>query len=360
MYVRCKLSHERPLWRPEGHQLVNTEEQSERYTFSGVLTKGTTHKELYDQAIAPRIQTLLQGGQSAVTVLSYGPACSGKSHTVFGTAGQTRVREGARGVAYRCGQQLLCALEGDEAAALTLSLIQVFADGRVADLFDTRKRSMEVGTGCWPPSATQQKVASSQELLRIIEKGYLIRNATGCVKEPQRKAGMSSIKPLPLQQYRPHVSHAMFHYTVHQRSSDEHVIASTATVVDLAGRSIATPSIDPGVEALNTLLNTLASGSVVIEPNTSLTKLLAPSLGGSCNTVVIANLSLSSAEAEHLQLLSSITQIKNRPAKTVLIPVSESELFSGAPSHSPSVSTDSLPVRTAFSNSIPSVRTAPL
>lgn len=329
VYVRCKPSLDRPLWRADSHCLIGTEEQTTEHAFTGVLHEGVSHIELHEQTIAPRIQALLQREQSSISVLSYGPSCSGKSHTVFGTAGQTRQRNEARGVIYRCGEQLLSGLDNN--GALAVSFIQVFADGRVADLFDSRKRSMEVDASeSWPSSATQQRVGTCQELLRLIEKGYLIRNATGCVKEPQRKLGVSSIKPLPLQQYRPHASHALFRFIVHRESSADHAAVSTLSVVDLAGRSVDTPSTDSGVEALNTLLHTLASGHVVAEqPNTSLTKLLAPSFGGYCDTLVIANLSLGSRQTEcHLQLLSQVKQIKNSKTKKILIPLSKSDLLS--------------------------------
>ncbi len=322
MYVRCKPSHERPLWKADKEHLTNIEEQSSQFAFTGVLSEGTSHNEIYEKTLAPRIHSLVH---SNVSVLSYGSSSSGKSHTVFGTAGQTRVKNEARGMLYRCGEQLLGSLQDNE--ALAISFIQVFSDGRVADLFDSRKRSMEMLEESWPPTATQQRVLSCQELLRIIEKGYLIRNATGCVKEPQRKVGMSSIKPLPLQQYRPHASHALFRYIVHRQCGAEHVAVSTVTLVDLAGASIDHPSTDPGLDALNTLLHTLPSGHVINEPNTSLAKLLIPLLGGHCDTVLIANVSLASANIEHcLKLLSPVTQVKYT-AKKMLLPLSKSDLL---------------------------------
>ncbi len=328
VFVRCKATHDQPLWMANTDSLTSTEDNSQQFVFAQILEEGVSHRELYEQAISSKVDSLLDGSHSNLAVLAYGPSCGGKSHTVFGTSGQTRVKEEARGVIYRCGDHLLRALV-DKRSAVAVSFLQVFDDGRVADLFDTKKRSMEIvldesSLNYWPPSASQQKVSSSQELLRLIEKGYLIRNATGCVREPQKKSGLSSIKPLPLQQYRPHSSHAVFRYNVQLQLTDE-VQVCTLCVVDFAGRSIDNPSTDPGIETLMRIIHSLASDATLF-PKTSLTKLLKPCFGGNCDTIAIANVSLSSASVNSLQLLSQAMKIRNFAKKTI-IPLSQSELL---------------------------------
>lgn len=337
--ARCKPSHELSLWSLDPEQATLTAKTgATKYALSRVLGESTTHVDLYQQVIAPKIALLLDGSHSNLAVVAYGPSCSGKTHTVFGTAGQTRLKDEARGIIFRCGEQLLRELQQRKCAhSMTVSFLQVFEDGRVADLFDTKKRNMEIefdesSLTYSAPSATQQKVSSSQEVLRLVEKGYLIRNATGCVKEPLKKPA-SSMRPLPLQQYRPHCSHAVFRFNIQfQPKGLSEVQLLQVCVVDLAGRGIDSQPlfVDTGIEALHSVMATLSESPTTatsIFAQSNLTKLLKPCFGGNCDTILIANLPLSSPSTENcLHLLSQAIKIKNFAKKTTM-PLAQSDLL---------------------------------
>ena len=351
--MRCKPSPEQKVWRPvpEESRLEYSGEDpdktsSKTFSFAHVFCESTTHCELYDHAIAPRVTTLLDGQHSNLAVIAYGDASGGKTQTVFGTTGQTRVKDAARGVIYRCGQQLLAELqqEANSVYHMSVSFCHIFEDGRVADLFDTKKRNLDVIVNQSTlqysvPNLTQQTVATSQDVLRLVEKGYLMRNATGCVREPAKKVTFgSALKPLALQQYRPHCTHAVFTFTVEYkpRGSDQvHVVR--ATIVDLAGKSInelfsLSSCSDSGIETLNKVVTTLSTEGIVAASSlfnkSSLTKLLKPCFGGNCATTIVANLSLSETSSVTrgcLRILSEAQKIKNFSKKTTLS-ISQSKL----------------------------------
>ena len=344
--VRCKPSPEEKAWRliSEESKLEyigeNSDETSSKtFRFAHVFDEATTHCELYEQAIAPKVTTLLDGNHSNLAVIAYGDASGGKSHTVFGTTGQTRVKDDARGVIYRCGQQLLAQLQQESSSVyhMSVSFCHIFEDGRVADLFDTKKRNLDVIVNQSTlqysvPNITQQTVTSSQDVLRLVEKGYLMRNATGCVREPAKKVAFSSaMKSLPLQQYRPHCTHAVFTFTVEYKppgGNQVHVVR--ATIADLAGKSInefysSSPCSDSGIETLQKIIATLSSQGIVatstLFAKSSLTKLLKPCFGGNCDTTIIANLSpseTSSVTRDCIKTLSEAQNIKNFSKKTTM------------------------------------------
>ena len=345
--VRCKPSPEQLLWKAcsqsNSLKAAGGEKETTEFTFTKVLEESTSHTEFYEQTVAPKVSSLLDGAHTNLAVVAYGPSCGGKSHSVFGTTGQTRLREEARGVIYRCGEQLLRELEGKEFTYhVSVSFLHVFEDGRVADLFDTKKRNMEIvldqSTLLYSvPAVTQQRVNSLQEILRLVEKGYLIRNATGCARAPAKRTGFSlAMKPPPLQQYRPHCSHAVFTYTVQYQSlGAEEVQLLRVMVVDLAGRAIdellsSSPCSDVGLETLHSVMTTLSSAQPTaasrLYANSSLTKLLKASFGGNCDTIILAPLPLSSPLTSNcFQLLSESLKIKNFSKRTV-ISLSTSEL----------------------------------
>ncbi len=349
--VRCKPSGEENAWKVDGNSLRYAENEvgSAPLAFDHVFSEASSHADLYDTAIAPIISSALQGEN--VSVLSYGLPNTGKSHTVFGTAGQTRIRAEARGVITRCAQQLFSALQdglGDKGAVtrVTATFCQVFQDGRVADLFDTRKRNVEVAgpsaaTSLYSlPGLTEETVTCQQDALRLVEKGYLMRNATGCVREAARKITLGASSSKPLQQYRPHCSHALFTYNLEhwEGRSAEMVVVSHVTVVDLAGRGIlellsSFPCSDPGLNVLQQILTVLPregmSSTTPLFPQATLTKLLQGSLGGNSHTVLITAVSLGESTVidtrQCLELAESARKIRNF-CKPTTVPLTQSAL----------------------------------
>lgn len=359
--IRCRPSAEEKVWKVRGDSLelpLEGTDASDRpnlsFIFDRVLLEDYSHAQFYDQAIAPLVKRLTKGQCSNVAILTYGLPCTGKTHTVFGTSGQTRVKADARGVIMRCGQQLFSELSDtpNTTSRVVATFCQVFEseDGRksrVADLFDMKKRDLEFveeSSHAFQfsiPTLTQQCVTSPQDILGLVEKGYLMRNATGCVKEPAKKPMEKSSGRIsqPLQQYRPHSGHAVFTLTCEQlQEGRNEVMVSRIIVADLAGRGIEqihseTTCSDSGIKILHEVLETLTekglAAATTLFPQSSLTKLLKPSLGGNCDTVIIGNVCLKESSVNStrkcLQVLSESRKIKNF-VKVVKIPVHQSTL----------------------------------
>ena len=333
--VRCKPSAEEKAWKVVGNSL-QYEEEGPALEFDNVFGEATSHADLYNQAIASSVATALQGNN--VSVLTYGLPSTGKSYSVFGTSGQTRIKQEARGVITRCGQQIFDSLQREghigSVSRMSASFCHVFEDGRVADLFDTKKRSLEIVEDTTMvysvPSLTEQVVTSAQELLRLVEKGYLMRNATGCVRETTGRKQAPTMQPL--QQYRQHCSHAIFTLTIeHIPSASGRTTVSHITVVDISGKSIEEfhsngKTSDSGVEMLHKVMMTLPSDGITaasaLFPKSSLTKLLKPCLGGNSQSVLIANVCLSKSSTANtrkcLELLQKTRLIRNYSKPTTL------------------------------------------
>ena len=349
MVVRCKPSAEEKAWRCSTTDVEYAGEDGShlKLEFDRVFVDDVPHAELYEKSIEPQVTSALQGGNVAVVV--YGLPRTGKSHTVFGTSGQIRIKKEARGVIIRCGQQIFDALQKEDRSGsiyrITSTFYHVFEDGRVADLFDTKKRNLDISDNpatmtYTVANLTEHVVNSPHEVLRLVEKGYLMRNASGCVRE--QKGAVKSPPVQPLQQYRRHCSHAIFRFTIEHLSTrpqeSSEVAVSHITIVDLAGRNIENFHTgmlcsDVGIETLHKVLNTLPEAGIVaastLFPKSSLTKVLKPCFGGNCRTTIIANVCLSESSAaatrKCLELLQATRRINNF-SKAVTIPLSQTKL----------------------------------
>ena len=347
--VRCRPCAEEKAWRLEctGLQYAGKEADSRFLAFDRAFGDASSHSEVYE-SIEPLVAGTLEGKN--VGVVAYGLPGAGKSHTMFGTSGQSRRRQEAQGVVARCGQQLFDGLQKAEEGCgsvchVTTTFCQVFDDGRVADLFDAKKRNLDITESAGSllysvPGLTKHVVTSTHDVVRLVEKGYLMRNATGCLRETADKKNQKTPTAHPLQQYRQHCSHAVFTFSVEHmgRRGDNSVTVSRITVVDLAGKSIemlhsGQPCPDVGIEMLNRVLTTLplegvlAASSLFVK--SSLTKLLKPCFGGNCQTLLIVNVDPSEAAAAAtrrcLEVLEGARRIKNY-SKPTAIPLSQSAL----------------------------------
>ena len=335
--VRCMPSAEEKAWRV-GERTLSPAAGNAVLEFDRVFNDTVNHETFFEQAVGPELAGVLEGHN--VIILVYGPPCSGKTHTVFGTSGQTRVKPEARGVILRCGQLLFDHLQRSEnsglACRMNVSFCHVFENGRVADLFDSKKRSLNVvekaASGMWydVEGLTEQVVTSPQDVLRLVEKGYLMRNANGCVSDtgagPTGHGKLSLRGTAPLQQYRPHNTHALFKFTaetVKSASPDEANVGSLI-VADLAGLGIekllsGVPCPDSGIDAMHQVLRSLAANRVgevsTLSAKSCLTKLLRPCFGGNSRALVIGTVSLGESVApltlKCLQTLKEMQGIKN-------------------------------------------------
>lgn len=321
--IFCCPSEEEKAWRVEGESLQPTAGGGESYSFNHILTESDGPAELHERTVSPLIASALEGRD--VYVVAYGQPRTGKTHAVFGPSGQARLQRETRGILARIGQQVFDTVSNDRACKVSASFCHIFEDGRVTDLFDSRRRRLDVvedraGTNTFSiPSLTEHPVCSPLDLARLTEKAHLMRNASGCRREPVNPAARPPSGPPP-HLYKPHCSHAIISVVVERLKGDgggegnkegggegKNVVRSQITVVDLAGHSIGLVQAgqscpDSGIETLHQVLKTLPSHGIVsaagLFPQSSLTKLLKPCLGGNSETLLVGTLSLSEASVE--------------------------------------------------------------
>ena len=329
LVARCKPCSEEAAWRIDGTTIKRSGTEK-NYTFDVLLDDSASHETLFRNSLRDLLPAVLQG--YSLIVLAYGLPCSGKTYSVFGSTGQSRVNPEARGVIARFAEHLLQQLRGEDCegsvSRITASFCHVFADGRVADLLDTKKRNLAIDScrdAYCVQGATEQQITSTQEAVRLIERGLLMRNATGCVRQTAGERRFSIKQPAssssPLQQYRTHSSHAVFQYRVEHRAtpSATHVATSVITIIDLAGQAVEAhhrgePVVDGGVRALHQSLGELEGGSLQTAQDTCaclsspLTKLLYPGLFGNSLTVALFTLNLGSNSSSLTESCLALTK----------------------------------------------------
>lgn len=344
LVARCRPCSDEKVWELD-QGLIRNSTSGESYKLDALLDDTATHQMLFDQCLSDLLPRVAQG--HSMTLLAYGLPCSGKSYTMFGTAGQSRVSQEARGVIARCGDLILSKLieEPQSVSRVTVSFCHVFQDGRVADLLDTKKRSLSIveqEKGYWIEGATEQPVTSLQEIVRVVERGMLMRNATGCIRQTAGEKRFSIKQQSTTQLHRAHTSHAVFQYAIEHLPSDsslESVITSTVTIVDIAGQSVEAAhemaSADTGISALIETLQQLNNSNRTAASeyclSSSLTKLLYASLlGATSHMIVFCTLALDSDSAALTHsCLEMVQQMRLCTADTIsasLIPQQQTKL----------------------------------
>ena len=303
------------MWELADNGLIKNSTTGESYTLDVLMDDTATHEMLFHQCLSDLVPRVEQGHN--MTLMAYGPPCSGKTYTMFGTTGQSRVSQEARGVIARCGDLVLSTLtqQPQSVSRVAVSFCHIFQDGRVADLLDTKKRSLSIveqGNRYWIEGATEQPVTSLQEIVRVVERGILMRNATGCVRQTagEKRFSIKQQQSTSSQLHRAHTSHAVFQYAIEHLPngpSSESAIVSTITIVDIAGQSVEAAHgmatrLDNGIAAfiatlqqLNNSNRTAASQHCL---SSSLTKLLYASLlGANSHMVMFCTLALDTGSA---------------------------------------------------------------
>ncbi|XP_059508138.1 kinesin-like protein KIF18A isoform X2 [Stegostoma tigrinum] len=229
------------------------------------------------------------------TVFAYGATGSGKTHTMLGSAGQP-------GVMYRTMKELYNRIEqvkDEKCCDVAVSYLEVYNE-EVRDLL-TNSRSLAVREdaqgGIIVQGLTLHKPTSSKQLLQMLDYGN--KNRT---QHPTDVNSNSSR------------SHAVFQIYLRQQdrtaSIHQNIKIAKMCLVDLAGserisamnmkeaRFREGANINRSLLALGNVINALADSKKKIQHipyrNSKLTRLLKDSLGGNCQTVMIAAISPSS------------------------------------------------------------------
>lgn len=259
------------------------------FTFDASFNDSTTQKEVYSTTTAELVEAVLQGRNGSV--FCYGATGAGKTYTMLGTIENPGVMVLA--IKDLFGKIRQRSYDGNH--VVHLSYLEVYNE-TVRDLLSPGRPLVlrEDKQGILAAGLTQYRAYSTDEVMALLQQGNQNRTT-----EPTRANETSSR------------SHAILQVVVEYQVKDElnNIInrVGKLSLIDLAGseralatdqrtlRSLEGANINRSLLALSSCINALVEGKKHIPyRNSKLTQLLKDSLGGSCNTVMIANISPSS------------------------------------------------------------------
>lgn len=274
----------------KGRDLLKKQNKELQFVFDKVFDSTSSNINVYEGSTKELISSLLDGYNCSV--FAYGATGAGKTHTMLG-------KEGDPGITYRTMAELFSQIELQKDSRdfnLGVSYLEIYNEN-VQDLLHKvgPLHLREDRAGVIVAGLKIITIHSADELLSLLAKGNKNRtqHATDANQESSR-------------------SHAVFQVYVNVTSKvDGQVKHVKLSMIDLAGseRASATgctgarfkegANINKSLLALGNCINNLADGIKHIPYRDSkLTRLLKDSLGGNCQTVMIANISPSSASFE--------------------------------------------------------------
>ncbi|KAG8077242.1 hypothetical protein GUJ93_ZPchr0007g3476 [Zizania palustris] len=240
------------------------------FWFDASFPDSTTQAEVYGATTSDLVEGVLQGRNG--TVFCYGATGAGKTYTMLGTMESPGVMVLAIKDLFSKVRQR----SHDGNHSIQLSSLEVYND-TVRDLLSPGRPLL---------------LREDKQVMKLLQQGNQNRTT-----EPTRVNETSSR------------SHATLQVIVEYRSMEGGSIVTRVgklSLIDLAGseralatdqrtqRSIEGANINRSLLALSSCINSLVEGKKHIPfRNSKLTQLLKDSLGGSCNTIMIANISPS-------------------------------------------------------------------
>ena len=264
--------------------------KTKRFTYDRAWGPECGQREVYAASTAPLVEQVVKGGRASC--FCYGATGAGKTYTMLGT-------EGAPGVMVLALKDLFAQLEGLRAARganseVHLSYMEIYNE-TVRDLLTPT--GAEVGTLCLREDPdlgvcvaglTQYEASSADHVMDLLQQGNLRRmtESTRCNTTSSR-------------------SHAVLQVYV-QTEVEGDMLQGKLSLVDLAGserhvatekrsvRSLEGANINKSLLALSGCISALVKGQRHVPyRNSKLTQILKDSLGGKCQTSMIANVSPS-------------------------------------------------------------------
>ncbi|VFQ67052.1 unnamed protein product [Cuscuta campestris] len=259
------------------------------FTFDASFPESASQQQVYSTTTAELVEAVLQGRNGSV--FCYGATGAGKTHTMLGTVGNPGVMVLAIKDLFAKIRQM--SFDGNH--VVRLSYLEVYNE-TVRDLLSPGRPLVlrEDKQGIVAAGLTQYRAYSTDEVMALLQQGN--RNRT---TEPTRANETSSR------------SHAILQVVVEYCTKDDasgNIVSRVGklSLIDLAGseralatdqrtlRSLEGANINRSLLALSSCINALVEGKKHIPyRNSKLTQLLKDSLGGACNTVMIANISPS-------------------------------------------------------------------
>ncbi|XP_054442220.1 kinesin-like protein KIF18A [Pteronotus mesoamericanus] len=264
-----------------------------KFVFDAVFDETSTQLEVFEHTTKPILRSFLNGYNC--TVLAYGATGAGKTHTMLGSATEP-------GVMYLTLLELYKSMDEikeEKVCSTAVSYLEVYNEqirdllvnsGPLAVREDAQKGVVVQGLTLHQPK-------SSEEILQLLDNGN--KNRT------QHPTDMNATSSR---------SHAVFQIYLRQQdktaSIDQNVRIAKMSLIDLAGSERASTTSAKGtrfIEGTNINRSLLALGNVINAladtkrknqhipyRNSKLTRLLKDSLGGNCQTIMIAAISPSS------------------------------------------------------------------
>ncbi|KAJ0971562.1 hypothetical protein J5N97_019521 [Dioscorea zingiberensis] len=255
------------------------------FCFDAAFSDSTTQQEVYATTTAELVEGVLQGRNGSV--FCYGATGAGKTYTMLGTV----ENPGVMVLAIKDLFSKIRQRSYDGNHLVHLSYLEVYNE-TVRDLLSPGRPLVlrEDKQGIVAAGLTQYRAYSTDEVMSLLQQGNQNRTT-----EPTRANETSSR------------SHAILQVVAEFRVIQSGNIVNRVgklSLIDLAGseralatdqrsqRSIEGANINRSLLALSSCINALVEGKKHIPyRNSKLTQLLKDSLGGPCNTVMIANIS---------------------------------------------------------------------
>ncbi|XP_031102358.1 kinesin-like protein KIN-5B [Ipomoea triloba] len=312
------------------------------FTFDKVFGPKAQQRSIYDQAISPIVNEVLEGYNC--TVFAYGQTGTGKTYTMEGgTMNKVGELPVEAGVIPRAVRQIFDTLEAQNADySMKVTFLELYNE-EITDLLaseepskyleDKQKKSvslLEDGKGCVIVRGLEEEVVySANDIYNLLERGAAKRRTADTLLNKHSSR-----------------SHSIFSITVHVKETsigdEELVKCGKLNLVDLAGsenisrsgaregRAREAGEINKSLLTLGRVIYALVEHSAHIPYRDSkLTRLLRDSLGGKTKTCIIATISPSANCLEEtlstLDYAYRAKNIKNKPevnqkmSKTMLL-----------------------------------------
>ncbi|XP_033497786.1 kinesin-like protein KIF3B [Epinephelus lanceolatus] len=288
------------------------------FTFDSVYGWGSKQNDIYDDAVRPLVESVLQGFNG--TIFAYGQTGTGKTHTMQGVSNDPDMR----GVIPNSFHHIFTQISRtqNQKYLVRSSYLEIYQE-EIRDLLckDNNKK-LELKEN--PDSGVYVKDLSSVVTKNATEIEHVMN-----IGNQSRSVGFTNMNE------RSSRSHAIFVITVECSEvgpdGEDHIRVGKLNMVDLAGserqsktgakgkRLKEAAKINLSLSALGNVISALVDGKSTHIPyrDSKLTRLLQDSLGGNAKTVMIATVGPSHKNFEEslatLRYASRAKNIKNKP-----------------------------------------------
>ena len=305
-------------------QTTNGKQFGRTYHFDKIFAPDTTQQRLYDCAVAPIVDEVLQGFNC--TIFAYGQTGTGKTHTMTGDIGDSAHMSDGAGVIPRAVAQIFNYLEsigGSSEYTVKCCFLELYNE-EITDLLAPngpteapKVRILEDRTGVVMQGLEEPHVKTAADIFTVLETGNARRRTAETLLNKQSSR-----------------SHSVFIVTVSVREvlaeGEEVIRVGKLYLVDLAGsenvsrsgavdqRAKEAGNINKSLLTLGRVITALVEGQVHVPYRDSkLTRLLRDSLGGRTKTCIIATIAPTvQCQEETLSTLDyahRAKNIKNKP-----------------------------------------------